>query len=29
MCVFMALFSSLALGMNRDVVTVRVHAEPE
>lgn len=29
MRVFMALFGSLALGMNCDVVAVRVHAEPE
>lgn len=29
MRVFMAFFSSLALGMNCDVVAVRVHAKPE
>lgn len=29
MRVFMALFGSLALGMNCDIVAVGVHAEPE
>lgn len=29
MRVLMAFFSSLTLGMNRDVVAVRVHTEPE